>query len=466
MRYDMLLVGITFAIAIIALIISIIVFLRLRKIRGIWQIGALFVLEFIYSFGYALELATTDLEGKIFFNHVQYIAIPFIATTWVYVSHRFSNPSYVGKLKHYLWLLIIPVIVFVTVQLTYYTGIDVYYTTEYLEPITLLGSSTIEVLALGKGPLYYISSAYQTMLTAYVVCVYGKTYFKSQGIHRQQAFLLMIAAIVGTVASTMAFISPVTLGIDLTLYMLTGISYLIIYTMFKHEMLDLQPAAYKSTFENTINPLLILDDNYEVIAWNKAMENANTQIKVRYHIKIEDLFTNKDLIGAIKMGWAFSFKDKDKHFVMECRPLKGSNIHVSGYLVEFNEITAYVEKIDKLDYQATHDELTGILNRRAFFQKTREYLRERDKESGFACMMIDIDDFKNVNDTYGHLAGDKILAELSGVIGDELDENDLYARYGGEEFIVLLPNIEMSKAEKKAESIRIAVKNHSFKFEK
>ncbi len=464
MRYDMLLVGLTFAITIIAFIISIFVFVRFNKARGLWQVGMLFVMEFVYSLGYALELASTGIEGKVLFNHVQYLAVPFIGIAWVYVSKKFMNPEYEGKFHNYILLLVIPVFVFIAVQMSYYTDFDIYYRSVFLETIPFIGNTTIEVLALEKGPLYYINATYQTALTAYVVYVYLKTYRKTSGIQHRQSFFLLIAAAIGTVAIMLTFFSSVTMGVDISLYMLTAISYLIIYTMFKHEIFDLQPAAYKSTFETTTNPLLILDDKYEVVAWNSAMANLNIKPAPRYHMKLDDLFENEELVDAIKNRSVYSFKDDAKYFVMECREMMGKTHHVSGYLVEFNEITAYMNRIEKLDYQATHDELTGIYNRRAFFNKVQEFLSS-NPGGGFACAMIDLDDFKGVNDTYGHVIGDHVLAEMTKLISLELDGDTFFGRYGGEEFTILFQKTEKVEVESILEHVRQIVKDHLFVYE-
>ncbi len=466
MQYDMLLVGVTFAIAIIALFIAVYILIRLKKVPGVWQVGLLFVMEFVYSFGYALELAGKNLSSKMAAIHIEYIAIPFIAVTWVYVSKKFNDANYSAKLRNYIWLLIVPVIVLISVQISYYTGFDLYYESEYLETITLFGSQLLTV-TLVKGPIYYLHTIQGTLLTAYVVYIYVKTFIKSKGIQKKQAFILACCAIVGTVASAIPLFSPLTAGIDTALYMIVAIGFVILYTMFKYEMFDLKPSAYLAAFEITSNPIIVLDDKYEVVSWNKAASMfSGNKIPICYHIKMRDLFFNKELIRAVKDNATFSFKIGSKHYVLEPIPLENKAKHINGYLLKFNEVTGYMQKIEKLDYQASHDELTKILNRRAFHERATHFLEE-ELANGvpFSMIMIDLDDFKKINDTYGHTVGDHVLSDIGALIGSALPENGLFCRYGGEEFMILLPSCDAQNSNLISESIRILVMKNTFIYE-
>ncbi|MEW5763166.1 MAG: sensor domain-containing diguanylate cyclase, partial [Bacillota bacterium] len=110
---------------------------------------------------------------------------------------------------------------------------------------------------------------------------------------------------------------------------------------------------------------------------------------------------------------------------------------------------------------AVTDELTGLCNRRHFFTRGREIL-EQGKALGtpVALVLVDIDDFKAFNDSYGHLAGDAALVEIAGVMRRGLRRGDLLARYGGEEFVALLPATGDAGATEVAERLRRDVENH------
>ena len=104
------------------------------------------------------------------------------------------------------------------------------------------------------------------------------------------------------------------------------------------------------------------------------------------------------------------------------------------------------------------DVLTGWNNRRYLSVRLVEELaRARRDQSGLVCLMLDVDHFKNVNDTWGHAAGDTVLRELAQRIESQVRASDVAARYGGEEFVVLLPDTQISSARLLAERIRKAI---------
>jgi len=112
---------------------------------------------------------------------------------------------------------------------------------------------------------------------------------------------------------------------------------------------------------------------------------------------------------------------------------------------------------------ALTDELTRLPNRRALAQRfLQEMQRARRHHAGISFLMIDIDHFKQVNDTYGHLNGDAVLAELASILSTGLRESDICARYGGEEFALILPETTESGARVLAERIRSKVASATF----
>jgi two-component system cell cycle response regulator len=117
----------------------------------------------------------------------------------------------------------------------------------------------------------------------------------------------------------------------------------------------------------------------------------------------------------------------------------------------------------RLEQLAQTDPLTQLLNRRALTERiTAEMERALRYDSTMALLMIDLDHFKRVNDTYGHLVGDDVLRDVGQLLSDTIRTSDIVARYGGEEFLVLLPETDDAGAESFAERIRFAVEQHLF----
>lgn len=121
----------------------------------------------------------------------------------------------------------------------------------------------------------------------------------------------------------------------------------------------------------------------------------------------------------------------------------------------FQDITSRKVRENVLQNQAVRDPLTSLYNRRYFETETAKLIAQAKKENQpYSVLMLDADHFKNVNDTYGHKIGDKVLIELSGKTEKALRDCDIVARYGGEEFLVFLPNINVEQAAKVAERLR------------
>jgi diguanylate cyclase (GGDEF)-like protein len=115
----------------------------------------------------------------------------------------------------------------------------------------------------------------------------------------------------------------------------------------------------------------------------------------------------------------------------------------------------------KLLIEAMTDPLTGLLNRRHFIElSTREETRSRRHGLAFSVLMLDIDHFKRINDTYGHPVGDQAIKALARLCGQGLRPHDILARYGGEEFVLTLPQTEQEGAQVVAERIRQMVEQH------
>ncbi|MGI1678376.1 MAG: sensor domain-containing diguanylate cyclase [Cellvibrionaceae bacterium] len=111
--------------------------------------------------------------------------------------------------------------------------------------------------------------------------------------------------------------------------------------------------------------------------------------------------------------------------------------------------------LEQLKRQGQEDILTQVRNRRSFEEELiKELERAKRQSAQLSCMFVDIDHFKNINDTYGHQTGDLCLRQVALHINEELRKTDLLARYGGEEFVALLPNCESKQAEIIADRVR------------
>jgi diguanylate cyclase len=121
------------------------------------------------------------------------------------------------------------------------------------------------------------------------------------------------------------------------------------------------------------------------------------------------------------------------------------------------EVGLLTQQLQQAQSEAMLDPLTGLMNRRGFERAVKDLLTNGDCFSTAALMLADIDHFKRVNDTYGHLLGDKVLRAIAQTLQANIKGRDLAARLGGEEFAVLLPHTTLQGARTLAEQIRNAV---------
>ncbi len=150
--------------------------------------------------------------------------------------------------------------------------------------------------------------------------------------------------------------------------------------------------------------------------------------------------------------------------------LTGAPLFVSGRVVgavlAFHDMTREQDYIERLSWQASHDALTGLANRRNFESRLELEIAElRHKSRQHALMCLDLDQFKLVNDTCGHAAGDQLLRQISVLLGNALRPGDMLARLGGDEFGVLLFDCSLDLAVDIAERLRATVQDLHFTWE-
>jgi diguanylate cyclase (GGDEF)-like protein/PAS domain S-box-containing protein len=147
-------------------------------------------------------------------------------------------------------------------------------------------------------------------------------------------------------------------------------------------------------------------------------------------------------------------------------PLLDRHGMVIGGVMVFRDVTATRRMAQRITWAATHDSLTGLVNRREFETRVETaLLSARNSDTHHVLCYLDLDQFKVVNDTCGHAAGDAMLKQLGGVLQARLRESDTLARLGGDEFGVLLEGCALERAQLIAADLLAAVRDHRFQWE-
>lgn len=184
--------------------------------------------------------------------------------------------------------------------------------------------------------------------------------------------------------------------------------------------------------------------------YDKVMDNMSEHLKgnipfyeVRYKIQTKD-------------GHWKSYYDRGN---VTKRDKNGNPLLLAGIVVDITkevEMTTLVKEQNKILLELIEtDSLTDVYNRKALYEKLEAEIKySNENKTNLTILMIDVDDFKSINDTHGHLVGDNILKKIATVIKDSIRDTDIVGRFGGEEFLVLLPNTTQEKCHTIAERIR------------
>lgn len=147
-------------------------------------------------------------------------------------------------------------------------------------------------------------------------------------------------------------------------------------------------------------------------------------------------------------------------------PLRDRDGRLTGVVMVFRDATPQRQMTRQLSHQAAHDPLTGLINRREFERRlARVVASAQESGTSHGLCYLDLDRFKTVNDSCGHVAGDALLRQLGRVLRSELRTRDTLARLGGDEFAVLLEHCDLEQARRIADALRLAVQNFRFVWE-
>ena len=256
------------------------------------------------------------------------------------------------------------------------------------------------------------------------------------------------------------------------------------------------PERVRNALDTLAEGLLLLDESGEIVFANQAFAGAvGKPITVLEGLKASALqWTGLDEELDDPYPWSKAVHESEivtgcviryqmnetqqRIFSVNAAPL-GKDKQGRGSLVTFRDVTHEEEhraeleemlrllgdsrdeierKNSELEILAKMDSLTGCLNRRAFFEEFEQRWKESSaNKTPLSAIMIDIDHFKSVNDTYGHHTGDEVLRAVSKVIRERHQDHGLVCRYGGEEFCILLPGADLRKAAEIAEGTRLAI---------
>lgn len=410
----------------------------------------------IYSFGYAFELYNTTLDWILVASKIQYWGISFIPILWLIVA-----ACYAGYWKRFPKIFV-PLLFIIPVLTLLFRLSNEYHHLVY-KAVALNESGPFPVLNITRGMWYYINTVY-----AYSCLIVGNFCFlamaiKTIGPYRKQAVTLVSVSLMPWVADVIYQQGLSPYGMDLAPFAFAIVGPVLAWGIFYLRIFDFVPIARDTIFDFMDDPVIVFDTADRLVDFNQAAASLFNALD-RRSIGID--------ARSVFDGFPGLWKNinSDSSDVCEIRLRNRGTVHVFelstmpvvskmrrtvGRIVMLHDVTEQRELMDQLQELATRDGLTGVFNHRYLMDLSEKELeRARRHDRPLTLMLADIDFFKQVNDTYGHLAGDEVLRKVAEVFKRNLRSTDILGRYGGEEFGLLLPETLPEDGKTLADRIR------------
>lgn len=413
----------------------------------------------IYILGYTLELNSASRAQVLFWNRVEYIGIPYVSALWLT-----SGLLYTGRFTRRRALLLalifgVPVLTMV-LRLTDYRGL--YDLSERFET-----SNGILFLVRTPGPWMYVQMCHSMLMTFAATWVFVADSVRKRERQAGKIALTVAAAVFVAVGLILKMVEPFGLPVDYMACCLPVTCVLVIVAIVRYDLLATQSAVRDRVFQASSDALLLLDRQNRVLDYNASARRLCEQLHVR--IGGGDLETLFAPVPALLEGLK-----KTEASVVELREGGGRYLSVTttgiesrrmqrGWIKTIRDVTEIYRLNAELKKQAMTDALSTLSNRRAFFEIGRERIRETGLKGGpLHLVMMDLDYFKNVNDRYGHPAGDLVIREFSGMLKEHFGAGSLVARLGGEEFAVLRAGLDDDGMLRTLHALQLRVERHRY----
>ncbi|MGB3925719.1 MAG: diguanylate cyclase [Caldicoprobacterales bacterium] len=409
----------------------------------------------IYLFGYLMIINTNNLQEMIFWNQIQYFGLPFISVLWLLVALLYTKTIYSLKTRTAFLLFSVPVITFF-VRLTnlwhhlFYTEWEMRQTFGYYS------------LYMERGLWYYVNISYTILCLLLTVIIYLVGYLKNKAGYTKLHFLVFFfASILPLISIVLIIFAFKEWAIDYSALIMPLSLLIISYGILKYDFLEIRTLARETIFENNFAGMLVYGPGNRIIDYNKAAEKFFKTINISLNNHpIEDILArDPNLLEIFESDRSCDFSlmidGEERFFEIDVVPLGDSHDGNKRMLKSIRDVTEERRIQEKLKFLATTDSLSGLYNRAEFMnQARRAFAWARSNNEELSLLIMDLDHFKNINDTFGHGAGDEIIREVGRIITTSFRKTDIAGRLGGEEFAVVLKNASLEDAMMVAEKFR------------
>jgi len=421
---------------------------------------------FIWTFSAALETIATPLPLKILFSQFEYIGYINAPPLLILFGLRYLRHDAWITRRNVALLWIIPCITLLLTWTNAWHGLI----WSGFHP-GLPGSN---IVIFERGIWYWVNITYIYALAVAINLVFFRAFITSHAIYRSQIGLLLVAGLFPIAASILYLsgLNPLA-GLDLPPIGFTIMGIILAFTLTRFRLLELVPVARSILIEHLRDGVLVVDLNNNIVDINPAAYRYLGQTNPQIGDTAAQAFAARpDLFHCFQENaeheQEIAISDNPPLFVnLNIVNLHNADGEACGRLITLRDVTerrvaqdALETKSRELELLAITDSLTQLFNRRFAESALRsEFARCERYQTPLAIGLFDIDDFKQVNDCFGHACGDEVIIRVAQILRKGTRAADIVSRFGGEEFLILFPHTHIDEALAVMERLRIDLEN-------
>ena len=394
----------------------------------------------LWSFGFIVEALSATLQEKIFWANIQFIGINILPLAWLMLIFYYTGrPRWVVRK--------LPILSLMPLAAMLVIWSNPYHHLFRVSPSLEVINQSFSVLNNDYGTLLYtLFIPYHSILFAIALITLVQFWLESTELYRPQGLILLIGSLLPLLTSTLYLlgITPIP-NFNFTPIVFSFSGVLISWSIFSFHFLSITPLAKDVVFKTIQVGIIVLDKEGRITDSNSAAEEivgrfSEHRVGVPI-IKILPIFTPFiNLPSDEQTEMVLEKNGKKEYYDTRISLVLDKYKHILGRVITLNNISERVKLYKQVKATSMRDFLTGALNRRAFSEKGEyEITRALRYKKHLSIIMIDIDNFKSINDEMGHKYGDKALALVTNLCYQQMRSVDSIARYGGDEFVILLP---------------------------
>ena len=458
--------------------LTVLIIARRRSGPGSLALKGMLLGMFVWGFSYALSWAFVPLNYKVFWLKFMFFGMTTVPTLFLIFTLRITHRDHWITFRNYILLSLEPFIIIILV----------WFAPEVIfKSVDIVSRNGLAVVELTRGIGFWISTLYSYGIIFLSFYLLGVSYRHANSFFKRQYMLIMAGSLLpfGLSFFTQATSSRFSdLDMSAISFGFSGIIYA--YAILRHQLMDLIPIARSRLIENMSDGVLVLDAQGRIVDINPSMKTFLEGEPASFLGRnISDIISiwnesTEHLLNGLETRTEMRLPHMPSRYLdLRVTPLYDNDQNLSGRLIIFRDITdrKEVEKdlrhaMDRMQTQlieigilqsqlreqAIRDALTNLFNRR-YLEETleRELARAKREVYPLCIVMMDIDHFKDVNDTYGHEAGDLVLKTLAETVTKQSRQGDFVCRFGGEEFVLVMPNINIDIAKERVNSLHKSI---------